>query len=67
VTTRLDWGFAVIDLPAPPPDYFVLAIWADANNVHYPGCAAKFALQTKPSWWSRSARLTHLRQLARAQ
>lgn len=67
VTTGLDWGFAVTGLPAPPPDYFVLAIRADASNVPYPGCAAKFALQTKPSWWPRSARLMHLRQLARAQ
>jgi hypothetical protein len=45
----------------------VLAIRADANNVPYPGCAAKFGLQTKPSWWPRSARLMHLRQLARPQ
>lgn len=66
-TTGLDWGFAVTGFPAPPPDYFVLAIRADANNVPYPGCAAKFGLQTKPSWWPRSARLMHLRQLARAQ
>lgn len=66
-TTGVDWGFAVTGSPAPPPDYFVLAIRADANNVPYPGCAAKFPLQTKPSWWPRSARLMHLRQLARAQ
>jgi hypothetical protein len=67
VTTGLDWGFAATGSPAPPPDYFVLAIRADANNVPYPGCATKFALQTKPSWWPRSARLMHLQQLARAQ
>jgi hypothetical protein len=66
-TTGLDWGFAVTGFPAPPPDYFVLAIRADANNVPYPGCAGKFALQTRPSWWPRSARLMHLRQLAHAQ
>jgi hypothetical protein len=66
-TTGLDWGFAVTDFPAPPPDYFVLAIRADANNVPYPGCAGRFALQTRPSWWPRSARLMHLRQLAHAQ
>jgi hypothetical protein len=66
-TTGLDWGFAVTGFPAPPPDYLVLAIRADANNVAYPGCAKKFTLQTRPSWWPRSARLLHLRQLARAQ
>jgi hypothetical protein len=65
-TTGLDWGFPITGFPAPPPDYFVLAIRADANNVPYPGCAAEFGLQSKPSWWSRSARLMHLRQLARA-
>jgi hypothetical protein len=48
-TTGLDWGLAVTGFPAPAPDYFVLAIRADTNNVPYPGCAAKFALQTKPS------------------
>jgi hypothetical protein len=32
-TTGLDWGFAVTGFPAPPPDYFVLAIRADATNV----------------------------------
>ena len=66
-TTGLDWGFATTGFLPPPPDYFVLAIRADANNVPYPGCAAKFGLQTKPSWWPRSARLMHLRQLARVQ
>jgi hypothetical protein len=66
-TTGLDWGFAITGFLPPPPDYFVLAIRADANNVPYPSCAAKFALQTKPSWWPRSSRLMHLRQLARAQ
>jgi hypothetical protein len=66
-TTGLDWGFPITGFPAPPPDYFVLAIRANANNVPYPGCAAKFGPQTKPSWWPRSARLMHLRQLARAQ
>jgi hypothetical protein len=66
-TTGLDWGFAITGFLPPPPDYFVLAIRADANNVPYPGCAAKFGLQTKPSWWPRPARLMHLRQLARAQ
>jgi len=66
-TTGLDWGFATTGFLPPPPDYFVLAIRADANNVPYPGCAAKFGLQTKPSWWPRSARLMRLRQLARVQ
>jgi hypothetical protein len=31
-TTGLDWGFAVTGSPAPPPDYFVLAIRADAKR-----------------------------------
>ena len=45
----------------------MLAIRADTNSVPYPGCAAKFGLQTKSSWWPRSARVMHLRQQARAQ
>jgi hypothetical protein len=66
-TTGLDWGFPVTGFPAPPPDYWVLAIRADANNIPYPGCARKFARQSKPSWWPRSARLVRMRQLGRAQ
>jgi hypothetical protein len=60
--TGVDWNFG-----ASAPDYFVLAIRASNQNVPYPGCAAKFALQPTPVWWQRSARMTRLRQLARVQ
>jgi len=61
----LDWGFS-----NPAPDYLVLAIRADNQNVPYPGCASKFALQPTPVWWSRATptqRMTRARQLARAE
>jgi hypothetical protein len=58
----LDWAFT--DLP---PDYFVLAIRTDDMNVPHPGCAQKFGLQPTPVWWGTTARLTHLRQLARVE
>jgi hypothetical protein len=60
--TGLDWAFT--DLP---PDYWVLAVRTDANNVPASGCLAKFGAQVKPSWWPRSAGMMRLRQLARAQ
>jgi hypothetical protein len=60
--TALDWAFT--DLA---PDYWVLAIKADANNVPASGCLAKFRAQVKPSWWSRAAGMMRLRQLARTQ
>lgn len=60
--TGLDWAFT--DLP---PDYWVLAIKTDANNVPASGCLSKFGAQAKPSWWPRSAGLMRLRQLARAR
>ena len=60
--TALDWAFT--DLA---PDYWVLAIKADANNVPSSGCLAKFRAQVKPSWWPRAAGMMRLRQLARTQ
>jgi hypothetical protein len=60
--TALDWAFT--DLP---PDYWVLAIRTDANNVPASGCLAKFGAQVKPSWWPRATGMMRLRQLARAQ
>jgi hypothetical protein len=60
--TALDWAFT--DLA---PDYWVLAIKADANNVPASGCLAKFRAQVKPSWWPRAAGMMRLRQLARTQ
>jgi hypothetical protein len=68
--TGLDWAFAYTGFPAPAPDYWVLSIRADANNVPYPGCLSKFGAQVKPSWWGRptqAQRMTRVRQLARAR
>jgi hypothetical protein len=61
----LDWDFGETG-----PHYFLLAIRANSENVPYPGCAAKFALQPTPVWWGRATstqRMTRTRQLARAQ
>ena len=60
--TALDWAFTNL-----APDYWVLAIRADANNVPASGCLAKFGAQVKPSWWPRTAKIMRLRQLARTQ
>jgi hypothetical protein len=60
--TALDWAFTNL-----APDYWVLTIKADANNVPASGCLAKFGRQVKPSWWPQTAGMTRLRQLARAR
>jgi hypothetical protein len=63
--TGLDWGFN-----DPAPDYLVLAVRANNQNVPYPGCASKFGLQPTPVWWGRATpvqRMTRARQLARVQ
>jgi hypothetical protein len=61
----VDWDFGETG-----PDYFLLAIRANSENVPYPGCASKFGLQPTPVWWGRATpaqRMTRARQLARAQ
>jgi hypothetical protein len=58
----LNWAFTNL-----APDYWVLAINADANNVPASGCLAKFGAQVKPSWWPRAAGMMRLRQLARTE
>jgi len=54
------------------PDYYILAVRArnnllDETTPQYPGCGKKFALQPTPLWWRSATRMTHLRQLARAE
>ena len=66
-TTGLDWGFPITGFPSAAAGLLRARDSGGRQQRPYPGCAAKFGLQTKPSWWPRSARLMHLRQLARAQ